>query len=302
MADKDTERDPEKTGGFENNEGETVQEDQIDDLLSKDDTQTIDDNTTSKDDIKDSKDDKEVVDRTVKLKSDLTKKIVDQTTDLEDKIKSGQTDIDEDINNLKSQLKFYKDLFGEPTTIDQARNNQQQQARTEPANNRNAQDPFDSYGIDQQDLIDFLSGDVDRAVPVFRKFLRSAVELSHRNMMQEQARINAVTSYQNTIQGRFYELFPDLSEFRDIVFIAGNQVQNEITQRGEKILPHETLELVGKRARDIIGKIRGGNTTTTDNKVVRGSRQGAVVANRVVANNREKLTDEQKEMYELLED
>lgn len=294
MADKETETEP--TTGFQNIEPDAhPQKEEIHEDLEA--FASGDDSITAKNDTGDEPV-KEVLDKPVdeKDKQQLKQDIKTNVAEVTDKINAGTATTD-DVETLKQQLKFYEDLFG-PAQIQ----TQTPQAKPAATNIATAvqQETFDPYAdvqVTENDLIEFLSGDPSRALPILKKFIAGAVEISNRTISESMVKQQRANQYQQTIQGHFYSKYQELKQYPQIVKVAGDEVEQALRSRGINKMPHELLDVVAKRAIQILDSIRGTNGTPQKST---GSRQGTAVTTKVATSTPDKLTDQQKEMFDLL--
>lgn len=291
MADKETEQEP--VTGFQNNNPDPMAPAQQKELetdlaaLNNPEVET----PVRKEDVG------EPARLETKEKEPITKETAKQAVEeVVEKINDG-TATQEDVTTLKKQLEFYKNLFGEPTSEPITRPTA---TNIGTAKQQEQYDPYADVTVDQQDLIDFLSGDPTRAIPIVKKLIKGAVEISERNFTMRQQQATAQVQYKNTIQHHFYDQYKDLDQHREIVKVAGDQIEQELMQQGIRKMPHEVLSLVGDRARQIINTIRGSNSPAVVPR--RGSSQGVVPGTKVSAPAKQPETEEQKEMYDLLND
>lgn len=293
MADKETETEP--TTGFQNVEPEShPQTEEIHEDLEA--FSSGDDSIIAKNDVE-AKPAKQELDKSVdQSKQQVKEDIKEQVAEVTDKINAG-TATTNDVETLKQQLKFYEDLFGKPLDTDTVAKPAATNIAT--AVQQEKYDPYADIQIDQNDLIDFLSGDPARALPVLKKFIAGAVDISNRTMSDSFAKQRRATEYQETIQAHFYGKYQDLRKYPQIVKVAGDEVEAALRSRGINKMPHEVLDIVAERAIQIINTVRGTNGTQQKQN---GSRQGSAAATRVAASVPDQLTDQQKEMFDLMQE
>lgn len=209
-----------------------------------------------------------------------------------------------EVEELQRQLQFYEMLYGGQQAQPQQQTPQQQQAPQQQTNippQQQQPNLLDNVSITQEELIGLLSGEPERAIPIIKKFVATAVVLSQQHQQQQQRQQQLTERYFNGIQEAFYskEKFADLNDYRPIVKFAGDQVQQEYAARGIFKMPHQCIDEIGKRARELKAKMLGG-TNNTPNKVI--PKQGEVGDLRNAPPAKVNLSDQQKEMFDLLED
>lgn len=250
------------------------------------------------DELKENKEDKEAI---------TTEKIVAATEKIEKKIEAGVA-ATEDVEELKKQLQFYQTLFGE--TPPQAQQQQPQINQQQQNNQAQAQQQqksiLDAVDVTQEELLGLLSGEPERAVPVIKKFIATAIVLAQHDTMQKQQIQERQFNYITGVQKAFYEKYEDLSEerFRPLVKFAGDQVHQEYMSKGITKYPHELIDDIGKRAMHlkeqlVANGIANGDSVVTKPKQV--IKQGEVGGTKVTPPPKEQLTTDQKEMFDLLE-
>lgn len=224
-------------------------------------------------------------------------KIVEQ---IAQKIEQPQSE--SQVEELKKQLEFYEMLYGgQPQQQQQVQ--QPQQQTPQPQQPQVPQQPnlLDNVSISQEELIGLLSGEPERAIPIIKKFVATAIVLGQQHQMQQQRQQQLTERYFNGIQEAFYskEKYADLNDYRPLVKFAGDQIQQEYAARGIFKMPHQCIDDIGKRARELKAKMLGG-TNNTPNKVI--PKQGEVGDIKNSPPPKQNLSDQQKEMFDLLED
>jgi hypothetical protein len=214
-------------------------------------------------------------------------------------------DYKKQLEEYKRQVEFFQSLYdGTPPQPQQQQVQQQPQQPVQPQ----VQQPTDIYetiNVSENDLMDLMSGSPERALPVVRNFIRAAVEISYQQQQQRQENVQRAMKYVNLNQEEFYTRFEDLKDYKQIVKIAGDEIE-ENNMRTGKVKPlHLCLDDIGKRARELLVQLRGnvggtvsgnGSRTATRN----GSRQGNVGGPKVTPPPQQQLTEQQKEMADLL--
>lgn len=213
-----------------------------------------------------------------------------------------QTESDK-TKELENQLKFYEQLFGpkeEAAATFQAPTTPQppvdQTATKQPQVNI-----LDAVQITENDLTDLLSGAPERATPVIKKFIGTAMYLATQNFLQTQQMHERVAKYNDSCVNAFYEQYDDLKNFRPIVKFAGDQIQQEYQQRGIQKYPHQLIKEIGDRARTIRDQMLGSSTSPTK-APPKTIKQGEVSGTKPAPAPKQKLTEQQTEMMDLLED
>jgi hypothetical protein len=211
-----------------------------------------------------------------------------------------------ETKELKQRLAFYEMLYGdkrEEPPVQQQQPQQVQQPIQQQPQQQAQRNILDGVTVTQEDLLGFLSGEPERAIPVVKKFIATAMVLTHQHMYQEAVKQERTVRYFNGIQEVFYskDKFEDLNDYRPIVKYAGDQIQQEYAARGQFKMPHELMDEIGKRARELkdqmLGKVNG--TVAKPRTIIR---QGEVGDTKVTPPTKEKfINDQQKEMMDLLE-
>ena len=207
----------------------------------------------------------------------------------------------EKVAALQNQLKFYEQLFGpkEEAKAFVSPTGTPEQPNTAQAN-RPVPNILDAVQVSEEDLTNLLSGDPQRAAGTIRKFVGMAMYLTTQNFVHQQRMAERVETYNNSCVNAFYEKFDDLKEFRPIVKYAGDYVQQRYEQQGIQKYPHQIIDEIGNLARQIKIKMLGGSTSPT--KPTPTIKQGEVGGTKPAPASRQKPTDEQNEMFDLLHD
>ena len=225
----------------------------------------------------------------------------EQVQQIADKVEQPSTT--SEVEELQRQLQFYEMLYGNQQPQQQQAPQPQQQTPQQQQPQQPQQQPniLDNVSITQEELIGLLSGEPERAIPIIKKFVATAVVISQQHAQQQQRQQQLTERYFNGIQEAFYskEKYADLSDYRPLVKFAGDQVQQEYAAKGIFKMPHQCIDEIGKRARELKTKMLGG-TNGTPNKVI--PRQGEVGDLRNAPPPKQNLSDQQKEMFDLLED
>lgn len=309
-------------GAEEAIEGQSNESSNTDDLVQQ--FQNKDEKTTTNDQVQQeseriSGDDN----RTERPQQQAQQEQAPQTTEETQETEPGPT-----VKELEQQLEFYRMLYGEPQPQQQNYNyqNPQQQPQQAPNPQRQQftgqnqpaqpqqpqQNIFDNIQISKDELYEFLSGEPERAAPVVRRFLQTATMLAQHNMRVQQQQEQQAYRYVGAVQHALYDKYKDLEQYRPIVKLAGDQVEQEYKSRGINKYPHELIDDIGKRARQILIQIRGNaapangaqqaQSNQPTNQPRRIPRQGETGGTRPVTPPKEKLSEQEKQMYDLLED
>lgn len=209
------------------------------------------------------------------------------------------------IKDLENQLEFYKTLYGDNAQPVQYQPQQQQQVVPQQVQQQQpqpqAQNPFDLIQIDANKLQDFYSGDPAKVLPVVREFVATAVAIAQHQWRQEQVQSSNAINYVNKVQEILYAKYDDLKDLRPLVKMAGDQIDQEYRSKGINKLPHQIIDEVGQRARQLRQQLVGtGNSNPTAPRQV--VKQGEVGNTKITPPTPEKLTKQQKEMYDLFPD
>ena len=200
-------------------------------------------------------------------------------------------------SELEQQLEFYRTLYGDerPPTREAAAPIAEQ-----PKQQQQSRNPLDYVTPSKEELYDLMSGEPEKATPIIRKFIAAAVAIAQHNVQRQQQEHSKVTNYIGGVQKVFYEKYPDLDKVRPLVKMAGDQVADEYEQKGIRKLPHELIDDIGKRAYQLRSQLVGGNNPppTRPRTVVK---QGEVGGTKNTPPASAQLTDQQKEMLDVLE-
>lgn len=206
------------------------------------------------------------------------------------------------LEELQKQLKFYEELFGPKEQATQTFQQPPVQPQQTPVQPQQAQpNILDAVQITENDLTDLLSGAPERAVPIIKKFIATAMYLSTQNFMQTQQMHERVQRYNDSCVNAFYEQYDDLQNYRPIVKFAGDQIQQEYMQRGIQKYPHQLIKEIGDRARDIRDKMLSGSSSPTKSQP-KVTRQGEVSGTKPAPTPKGQLTEQQNDMFDLLND
>ena len=211
---------------------------------------------------------------------------------------SDAVDVSE-LENLKKQLYFYQQLHGADAVPPQQ---QQPVPVQQQSPQQDSNDWFNNLvNVSENELIDLASGDVQRALPVVRKFVATAAAVA----LQEYQNQNVISQRQQVYMGAvrkdFFERYEDLKEYPEIVRTVGDDIGSSYVKRGIRKMPHEVVDEIGTRCRELIAKFKGNGSVRPTTPT--GSRQGAAGSSnlRPAPQQTEQLTEEKKEMYELFE-
>jgi len=233
-------------------------------------------------------------------------KIKEATADIKQAIKEAVQDDapQETVEDLKKQLQFYQTLFGDPGSL--PKQEQQPSPQQQPVQQQQQQpNILDNVQVTQDELLGLLSGEPERAVPVIKKFVATAIVLAQHNIVQQQQIQERQTRYISGVQEAFYQKYDGLVEeqYRPLVKFAGDQVHQEYLSRGITKYPHELIDDIGKRAMQLkeklIAQANGNETTQQPRKVIR---QGEVGGTKTTPPPKVNLSDQQKDMFDLLEE
>lgn len=207
---------------------------------------------------------------------------------------------------LAERLKWYELLYGneQPAEPYAAQPNvQPQQVQQQPVQQEQPKSWFDNVTVKQDELYDLLSGDPARAAPVLKKFVALSVVGAMHHMKEEQIKAERTTRYIGACQEALYSKYEDLKNFTPVVKMAGDQIEQEYRAKGIARYPHQLVDEIGIRARNILKQIseqRNGSTTpVAPRKVIT---QGESGGNRITPPAKEKLSDQQKQMFDLMEE
>ena len=216
--------------------------------------------------------------------------------------KEAQDEIDykAKATEYEQQLEFYRTLYGDEkppvrTTAAPVENQPQQQGQDQPKN------LFDYINPSKEELYDLMSGEPEKATPVIRRFLAAAVYIAQHNVAEQQKEQTKVSNYIGGVQKVFYEKYPDLDKVRPLVKMAGDQVAEEWQSKGIRKLPHELIDDIGKRAYQLRSQLVGGNGNPAPSGPKKVISQGEVGGTKVAPPAKVQLTDQQKEMLDILD-
>lgn len=156
--------------------------------------------------------------------------------------------------------------------------------------------------FEQRDMIEMLSGDVDRAKPILKKFAKGIMECIYYDLNQKAQQQNKVQKYADEVYNSFYTDNKDLVGQEKIV----KYVYDDMCKLNPNAMPHTLMPEVAIQTRELIAKLKGANAETVINKkppvqrveVIKGG-EGADV--RPVVSSTPQLTEQEKEMFELIE-
>lgn len=217
----------------------------------------------------------------------------------------GQTQVNEGdkVKALEKQLQFYQTLFGDQSNVQRTQQETQQptQQNTQQQVQQQAKSILDVVDFTDEEYLGLLSGEREKALPVVKKFIATAIALTAHHMQAQQAQQEQVTRYIGGVQQAFYaeDKYKDLENFRPLVKFAGDQIQQEDRANGITRMPHELIDDIGKRARELKNQMLGNNGTTIAPKKV--IKQGEVPDIKTAPTPKEKQTEQEKQMFDLLE-
>ena len=157
--------------------------------------------------------------------------------------------------------------------------------------------------FEQKDMHDMLSGDIDRAKPVLQKFAKGIIDVIYFDLEQKANQQKKFQDYANKIHETFYTDNKDLVGHERIV----KYVYDDMCKLNPGIMPHELMKDVAIQTRQLITSLKGKNADIVVEKkqpiqrivTTRGG-EGADVRPQV--SSTPQLTEQEKEMFELIED
>jgi hypothetical protein len=182
----------------------------------------------------------------------------------------------ETISKLQKKI----DIF-EPTLKD----------KVEPVKREPIKSLEERIQVEETDVVDFLSGDMARSIPATKKLIKYMHDFTVASVFSIMDHVEEVKVYARDTKKAFYDKYPDLKEYPEIVKVIGDKINQENPNKR----PDELLEAIGEACGNYITKIKG----VVKPAII--SKGGEGPAAKITPAPSPKLTDQQKEMADLIE-